>query len=163
AELVLRLAQPARRQGRALRVERVALALRERIELARAFERDRRDALLLPHLPHILRLPDEIGHAVDDRHQVDPLHLFPVANEPLPGSSPRATRSASGRTSGGGTGSASASAEAQTSPPCSSSSSARARSPTRCGGGARPEPQRSPREGRKATRSSPMNHDSASA
>src|SRR5438309_1587444 len=55
----------------------------------------------------------------------------------MPGSSPRETRSAAGRTSGGGTGSARASAEAQTSPPRSSTSSARARSPTRCGGVAR--------------------------
>ena len=43
--------------------------------------------------------------------------------------------------------SASAVAEAQTSPPRASTSRARARSPTRCGGGSRPEPQRTPRPG----------------
>ena len=54
-------------------------------------------------------------------------------------------------------------ADAQTSPPRSSTASARARSPTRCGGGSSPEPQRTPREGKSATFSSPRNQPAASA
>ena len=49
-------------------------------------------------------------------------------------------------------------ADALTRPPAARTSSARARSPTRCGGGSRPEPQLTPRLGRSATRSSPRNH-----
>ena len=59
--------------------------------------------------------------------------------------------------------SASAVADAQTSPPRASTSSARARSPTRCGGGSSPEPQRTPRLGSSATRSGPRNQPAASA
>ena len=73
------------------------------------------------------------------------------------------TRSGAGRAARGGRPSAIAAADAQTRPPCSSTSSARARSPTRCGGGSRPLPQCTPRDGNSATRSSPANHPAASA
>ena len=62
-------------------------------------------------------------------------------------------RPARGRASGGGAPSASASADTKTSPPAASTSSARARSPTRCGGGSRPDSQRTPRLGSRPTRS----------
>ena len=76
---------------------------------------------------------------------------------------PARSRIGSGRAAGGGMPSASAGAEAQTSPPAARTSSARARSPTRCGGGSRPELQLTPRLGRSATRSSPRNQPAASA
>ena len=63
----------------------------------------------------------------------------------------------SGRASAGGSPSASALAEAQTSPPRASTWSARARSPTRCGGGARPDSHVTPRLGSRPTASSPRN------
>ena len=53
--------------------------------------------------------------------------------------------------------------EAQTSPPRASTSSARARSPTRCGGGASPDSQATPRLGSRPTASSPRNQAAASA
>ena len=59
--------------------------------------------------------------------------------------------------------SASASADAKTRPPRASTSSARARSPTRCGGGSRPDSQRTPRLGRSPTRSAPRYQPAASA
>ena len=63
----------------------------------------------------------------------------------------------------GGRPSAIAAADAQTRPPRSSTASARARSPTRCGGGSRPDAQWTPRDGKSATCSSPRNHEAASA
>ena len=70
--------------------------------------------------------------------------------------------SARGRASRGGMRSASASAETATRPPAARTSRARARSPTRCGGGSRPDLQLTPRLGRSATRSSPRNQAAAS-
>ena len=61
-----------------------------------------------------------------------------------------ARRIVSGRRLPGGTPSAAPSADAQTSPPAASTSSARARSPTRCGGGSSPLPQRTPRRSEQA-------------
>ena len=66
-----------------------------------------------------------------------------------PGSLPTASCSGSGRFAAGGTPSASAVADAATRPPPASTSSKRARSPTRCGGGSSPEPQRTPRPGKR--------------
>ena len=60
-ELVLRLGEAACRYGRPLRLERVRLRLRERVELGRAVEGDRRKALLLGDATHVVRLPDEVG------------------------------------------------------------------------------------------------------
>src|SRR5205085_7721225 len=70
AELVLRLTETAGRQRRPLGVERVLLTLRQRVELSGARERERSDTLLLPYLAHVIGLPDEIGRAVDDRHEI---------------------------------------------------------------------------------------------
>src|SRR5215208_3174408 len=81
----------------------------------------------------------------------------------MPGSSPTLRRSDRGRCARGGSPSAIAAADAHTSPPASRTSSARARSPTRCGGGSSPDPQRTPRLGRSATRSSARNQPAASA
>src|SRR5918999_1571724 len=72
-------------------------------------------------------------------------------------------RRGAGRAPAGGTGSARAPADAHTSPPAAKTSSARARSPTRCGGGSRPDPRLTPRLGKSPTRSSPRNHAAASA
>ena len=242
-ELVLRLGQPARGQRRPLRVERERLALRERVELGRALERQLVEALLGPDRAHLVGLPHEVGRAVERQHEVvrsgrpagerilvvgerdldelaaplaggvdrgavdlaqralrerregadaldlvaeelDPQRLaaggredvdeaaahreLPALLDPLdalvagarelprPAGRSRArrrarSRAARGAPSGGGIRSASASADEQTSPPRASTSSARARSPTRCGGGSRPEPQRTPRDGKSAT------------
>src|SRR5207253_1357191 len=80
-----------------------------------------------------------------------------------PGEAERSSTIGSGLASGGGKGSASAAADAQTSPPAARTSSARARSPTRCGGGSRPEPHWTPRLGSSATRSSPSSQRADSA
>ena len=69
-ELVLGLGEPARGDRGPLRLERVRLAPRERIELGRAVELERREALLLPDAAHLVRLPDEVGRPVDRRHEV---------------------------------------------------------------------------------------------
>ena len=71
AELVLGLGEPARRERRPLRVERERLALRQR---RRARSRRRAttgvEALLLPDRAHLVGLPDEVGRAVERRHEV---------------------------------------------------------------------------------------------
>ena len=69
-QLVLGLGEAARRDRRPLRLELERLPARERIELGGAVERDRRQALLVPDRAHLVRLPDEIGWAVDGRDQV---------------------------------------------------------------------------------------------
>ena len=63
----------------------------------------------------------------------------------------------------GGKPSAAAAAEMQTRPPFSRTESARSRSPTRCGGGRRPESTATPRPGMNATGSAPRYHEAASA
>src|SRR5581483_4351473 len=70
AELVLGLAEPAGGERRPLRVERVRLPLRERVELGRPLERERLHAFLLPHLPDVVRLPDEVRNTVGDGDEV---------------------------------------------------------------------------------------------
>ncbi len=70
AELVLGLREPAGDERRALRVEREPLALRQRIELGRALERELGDALVGPDGLDLVRLPDEVGHASERRHEV---------------------------------------------------------------------------------------------
>ena len=70
AELVLGLREAARHERRALGVEREPLALRERIELGCALERELGDALVGPDGPHLVGLPDEIGHPVEGRHEI---------------------------------------------------------------------------------------------
>ncbi len=69
-ELVLRLGEAARRDGRPLRLERVRLRLRERVELGRAVEGNPRKALLLGDATDVVRLPDEIWRALDRRDEI---------------------------------------------------------------------------------------------
>ena len=85
-ELVLRLGEAACRDRRPLRLERVRLRLRERVELGRAVEGDRRKALLLGDATHVVRLPDEVGRAVDRRDEIrrdldDRLAVVPLRSE----------------------------------------------------------------------------------
>ena len=68
-QLVLRLRQPACSDCGSLRLEREGLAARERIELAHAYEVERRKAFLLQHARHVVRLPDQIRGPVDGRHE----------------------------------------------------------------------------------------------
>ena len=68
-ELVLGLCQSACGDGGSLRLERVRLRLRERVELGGAVERDRCEALLLGDAPHVVGLPDEVGWAADRRRR----------------------------------------------------------------------------------------------
>ena len=70
AELVLGLGEPARRDRRPLRLERVRLGTREGIELGGARERYRLERLLLPDAADVVRLPDEVGRAVERGDQV---------------------------------------------------------------------------------------------
>ena len=69
-ELVLRLRQPPRRDRGALRLELERLAAREGVELGRALERERLEALLLPDRAHVVRLPDEVGRAIERGDEV---------------------------------------------------------------------------------------------
>ena len=69
-ELVLRLGEAARRDGGPLRLECVRLRLREWVELGRAVEGDRPSALLLGDATYAVRLPDEIGRAIDRRDEI---------------------------------------------------------------------------------------------
>ena len=69
-ELVLRLGEPARGDRGTLRLERERLPLRERVELGRAVERDGRESLLAPDAAHVVGLEDEVGRAVERRHEV---------------------------------------------------------------------------------------------
>ncbi len=64
-KLHLGLREPARGDRRPLRFERERLALRERIELGGALERDRRQAVLGPDAAHVVRLEDEVGRALE--------------------------------------------------------------------------------------------------
>ena len=69
-ELVLGLGQPAGGDGGPLRLERVRLGLRERVELRGAVERDRTEALLLGDATRLVGLPDDVGWAADGRDEV---------------------------------------------------------------------------------------------
>ena len=82
-QLGLGLREPPGRHGRALGLERERLPARERIELGCAAQRQLRLELLGPDLPHLLRLPDQVGRAVERPHQItrDPSCLA-VVGEP---------------------------------------------------------------------------------
>ena len=69
-ELRLGLGEPARGDRGPLGLERERLPLRERVELGAALERDLLETLLRPDAPHLVRLPDEVGHAVEHRHEI---------------------------------------------------------------------------------------------
>ena len=69
-QLVLGLGEPARDERRALRVERERLALRQRVELGRAVERELGEALLAPDRAHLVGLPDEVGRRGERRHEI---------------------------------------------------------------------------------------------
>ena len=60
-ELVLGLGEPTRRDRRALRLERVRLASRERVELGDPVELEDGEGFLLPDAAHLVGLPDEVG------------------------------------------------------------------------------------------------------
>ena len=67
-QLLLGLREPARRDRRLLRLERERLRRRERVELGRAVEVEVVAAeLLVPDGAHLVRLPDEVGRAVERR------------------------------------------------------------------------------------------------
>jgi hypothetical protein len=69
-QLVLGLGEPARGNRGTLRVERERLALRQRSELGRTRELDRREALVSPHRAHFVGRPDEVGRPLERRHEV---------------------------------------------------------------------------------------------
>ena len=69
-ELLLGFRQAPSRERGPLGVERERLPLRERVEHGCAVERERGETLLLPDLPHLVGLPDEVGAAVERQHQV---------------------------------------------------------------------------------------------
>src|SRR6187551_3447452 len=69
-ELVLRLGEAARRDGRPLRLEGVRLCLRERVELGRAVDGDRRKAIVLGDATYVVRLPHEVGRALDRTDEI---------------------------------------------------------------------------------------------
>ena len=69
-ELVLGLGEAAGRDRRPLRLELERLPARERVELGDALEPDRGEALLLPDGAYLVRLPDEVGGAVDRRDEI---------------------------------------------------------------------------------------------
>ncbi len=98
-ELHLGLRETARGDRRPLSFERERLALRERVELGRAVERDRRQAVLGPDATHVIGLEDEIGRALERRNEVVgngprlPLIAMPLLDEvepPLDGGEDRA-------------------------------------------------------------------------
>ena len=69
-ELLLGLGEPARRERRPLRLESERLRLRERVELGRALQSDRVEPLLRPDAAYLLRLPDEVRHAVEGEDEI---------------------------------------------------------------------------------------------
>ena len=56
---------------RTVRLERVLLATRERVEQCGVAERNGLEALLLPHLRHGLGLEHEVRRTVEGRDEVD--------------------------------------------------------------------------------------------
>ena len=70
AQLVLGLGEAARRERRALRLEREGLTLRQRVENGRASSGSSKTELLLPHLAHLVGLEDEVGRPWEWRHQI---------------------------------------------------------------------------------------------
>ena len=69
-QLVLGLGEAARGNCGTLRLEGVGLGLREGIELGDPVEPRRCEALLLRDLPHLVRLPHEVGRTPDRRDEV---------------------------------------------------------------------------------------------
>ena len=70
SELVLGLGETARGDRRPLRLERERLVLRERIELRRPLERERRELVLFPDAPNVVGLEDEVGRTIERRHEI---------------------------------------------------------------------------------------------
>ena len=99
-ELLLGLGEPARGERRPLRLEGERLRLRERVELGRALQPDRVEPLLRPDAPHLVRLPDEVRHAVEREDEIGGRRPAPRRSSPsnrlLPGSTSSARRSAAG-------------------------------------------------------------------
>ena len=69
-ELRVRLGVPARRDRRALSLERMGLRARERVELGRALERRGLEGVLLPRAPDVVRPPHEVRRPLEHRLQV---------------------------------------------------------------------------------------------
>src|SRR5262249_3516447 len=69
-ELVLGLGEPARGDRRPLRVERELLAARQLLERGGTVEGQLGEALFAPDLADFVRLPDEVGAAVEGRDGV---------------------------------------------------------------------------------------------
>ena len=90
-ELDLGLGEPARGDRRPLRLERERLPLRERVELGRAVERDRRQAVLRPDATHVVGLEDEVGRALERRRRDRPER---AASPPRRRATPRRGRAA---------------------------------------------------------------------
>ena len=68
-ELVLRLGEPTRGNRGPLRLEAMRLPLRERIERSGPVELER-EPVLVPDPPQLVRLPHEIGRAIDRRYEI---------------------------------------------------------------------------------------------
>ena len=73
-ELVLRFGEAPSCDRGPLCFELERLATRERIELGYALETDWREALLLPHGAHVVRLPHEVGRPADRCHEIGGEH-----------------------------------------------------------------------------------------
>ena len=69
-ELRLRLGKAASCDGRSLRLEGMGLGTGERIEGGSVLQAHRLEALLLQHASNVVRLPHEIGWAIDRRHEI---------------------------------------------------------------------------------------------
>ena len=82
-ELVLRLGETACSNRRPLRLEHVGLRPWERLELRGAVQTLRREPFFLPELSHLVRLPDDVGWALEQRHTVLDAIDVEVAFEPL--------------------------------------------------------------------------------
>ena len=69
-ELVLGLGEPAGGDRGPLCLELECLASRERVELRRTVERDRRESFFFPNGTDFVRLPDEVRRSVDRRDEI---------------------------------------------------------------------------------------------
>ncbi len=69
-ELGLRLREPSCGNGRPLCLERMELRVRERVERGGVLEVQGLEALLLPQMPHVGGLPDEVGRAIERRNEI---------------------------------------------------------------------------------------------
>ena len=68
-ELVLGLCDPACGDSRTLRLEAMRLPLWERVELGRVVQIDG-EAFLVADPAYVVRLPDEVGGAIDGRDEI---------------------------------------------------------------------------------------------